>query len=336
MIDRERRAVNDWRTNVGEGGLRAVGVGGGATGQGADLILIDDPVKSRDEADSEVYREKVWEWYTDDIYSRLEPGGAIIVIMTRWHEDDLVGRILESDDAHNWEVINFPAIAEMDDMLGRAEGEALCPDRFDVARLLEIQKVMGASFQSLYQQRPTAVEGAIFKREYWQYYRQAPEFNLRVLSIDTAFKIKKENDYSVINFYGKTNTASYMMDRWKQKVEYPDLKRAVIACAERFNPHEILIEDKASGQSLIQELRRGTNLPIKAVQVDKDKIARANASVGFIEAGKLLLPESAPWLLDYIDTMAAFPNAAHDDDVDATTQYLTRHGFKTQREFLVV
>lgn len=334
-IDRERRAVSDWRTNIGEGGLRAVGVGGGITGQGGDLIILDDPIKSREEADSQIYRDRTWDWYTDDIYSRLEPNGSIVLIMTRWHTDDLAGRILQSDDAINWTVINFPALAENNDLLGRVSGEALCPDRFNTEQLLEIKAVMGASFQALYQQRPTAIEGAIFKREYWQYYKECPEFNLRVLSIDTAFKTKKENDFSVINFYGKTNTASYMVNRWKGKVEYPDLKRAVIECATNFQPHEILIEDKASGQSLIQELRRGTNLPIKAIQVDSDKIARANASVGFIEAGKLLLPMSAPWLLDYLDTMAAFPNFTHDDDVDATTQYLSRHGFKTMNEFRV-
>lgn len=330
----DRNAAGEWETPYG-GGMRAAGVGCGITGFGANLGLIDDPVKSREEANSPTFRDRVYNWYTDDFYTRLEPGAAIILIMTRWQVDDLAGRILQSDDGPNWEVINLPALAEKNDPLGRVEGEALCPERYDVAKLHELRQVLGASFQSLYQQRPSAVEGAIFKREYWQYYKVAPTFNLRVLSIDTAFKAKKQNDYSVINFYGKTNTASYMVDRWKARVEYPELKRAVIECANNFKPHEILIEDKASGQSLIQELRRGTNLPIKPVQVDTDKVARANASVGFIEAGKLLLPESAPWLLDYLDTMAAFPNGAHDDDIDATAQFLSRHGFRTVKKIFI-
>lgn len=332
-VDRERRSVNDWLTGKGEGGMRAVGVGGGATGMGADLGIIDDPTKSREEADSIVYREKVWDWFTDDFYSRLEPNAALIIIQTRWHEDDLVGRILASDDAANWVRIRLPALAELNDPLGRIEGEALCPDRYNVEALLQIQTVMKHSFQSLYQQRPSAVEGEIFKREYWRFYRALPNFNLKVMSVDTAFKTKAQNDYSVIGVFGKTDIKSCVIDRWKAKVEYPDLKRAVIEMANIHNPNEILIEDKASGQSLIQELRHTTSLPIIAVQVDSDKISRANASVGVIEAGKLELPESAPWLLDYMDNMAAFPNGAHDDDVDVTTQYLSRHGFNPAREF---
>lgn len=332
-VDRERKAVNDWLTGKGEGGMRAVGVGGGATGQGADLIIIDDPVKSRKEADSETYRDTTWDWYKDDLYSRLEPGGGIIVIQTRWHEDDLIGRLLADEEGDDWERIRFPALAELNDLLGRLEGEALCPERYNVDALLRIQQVMKHSFQSLYQQRPSAVEGEIFKREYWRFYRALPNFNLKVMSIDTAFKTKAQNDFSCIGVFGQTDTKSCMIDRWKAKVEYPDLKRAVIEMANIHQPNEILIEDKASGQSLIQELRHTTRLPIIAVQVDSDKISRANASVGVIEAGKLELPESAPWLLDYMDTMATFPNGAHDDDVDVTTQYLSRHGFNPAREF---
>ncbi len=335
QLSTERTAVSDWETPQG-GGLRSVGVGGGITGMGADYFFIDDPIKNREEANSQVYREKVWDCYKDDIYTRLEPGASIILIMTRWHEDDLAGRILASEDGPNWEVVNLPAFAESNDALGREIGQPLCPERYDTPRLLELQSVMGASFQALFQQRPSAIEGEIFKREFWPYYKQCSPYKMIVQSIDTAFKTKKENDFSVIHTYGLTDTKFQLIDRWKAKVEFPDLKRAVIAKAAEFAPNEILIEDKASGQSLIQELRRGTNLPIIAIKVDTDKISRAHASIGSIEAGRLELPESAPWLLDYIDTLAVFPNGVHDDDVDATTQFLSRHGFKPQKDYWVM
>jgi predicted phage terminase large subunit-like protein len=333
-LSNERTAVEDWETTQG-GGYRAIGVGGGITGQGGDLILIDDPVKSREEANSEAYRNRLWDWYTDDLYTRLEPGASIILIQTRWHQDDLAGRILASEDAKNWDVVNFPALAEAGDALGRAEGEALCPERYTREKLLEIQSIQKGNFQSLYQQRPTAVEGAILKREYWRYYKELPNTKKIVQSWDTAFKAKKENDFSACLTVGITDTAFYGIDRWKARVEFPELKRAVIQMAERYNPHEILIEDKASGQSLIQELRRETRLPIIPVQVDTDKVARANASTGVLEAGKFYLPEKGDWVLDFIDTCATFPNGAHDDDVDTLTQFLSRYGYRPSREFLI-
>lgn len=334
-ISRDRTAVEDWETMKG-GGIRAVGVGGGITGHGGNLIIIDDPVKNREEANSETYREKVWDWYTDDLYTRLEPGGAMILIMTRWHQDDLAGRILASEDGPNWTVINLPALAEgANDPLGRKEGDALCPERYSVDDLQKIRQVMGASFNALYQQRPTAVEGEIFKREYWRYYKALPKFELIVQSWDTAFKKKRHNDFSVCTTWGIAQTGFYLIHCWKDKVEFPELKRAVIAQAAAYQPNEILIEDKASGQSLIQEVRRETRLPIIAIPVDTDKIARAHASTPLLEAGRGFLPENAPWLADYVDELAAFPNGGHDDSVDSTTQFFTRHGFKPKREFLV-
>jgi hypothetical protein len=172
-LARDRAAVEDWETASG-GGVRAVGVGGGITGQGGNLIVIDDPVKSRDEAESLAYRDRVWEWYTDDLYTRLEPGGSIILIMTRWHDDDLAGRILASDTAVDWTVISLPALAESNDPLDRDEGEPLNPERYDTAALLDIKQTLGSrSFTALYQQTPIPAEGGMFKRSWWKYYTAA-------------------------------------------------------------------------------------------------------------------------------------------------------------------
>jgi predicted phage terminase large subunit-like protein len=317
----ERKAVSDWETLAG-GGLRAVGVGSGVTGQGGNLIIIDDPTKSREEANSEAYRAKVWDWFTDDLYTRLEPGAAMVLIMTRWHTDDLAGRILASPGASEWTVINLPALAEAGDPLGRSEGEALCPERYDEQQLATIREALGSSFTALYQQRPAAQEGELFKREWWRYYDAPPAFRRIVQSWDTSFKTSASNDYSCCTTWGETDTGFYLLDVWKRRVEFPELKRMVQALAETYKPHAVLVEDKASGQSLIQELQRDTSLPILPVKVDADKFARAAAVTPLIEAGRVHLPQGAPWLAEFLDSLATFPNGAHDDDVDSVSQAL--------------
>jgi predicted phage terminase large subunit-like protein len=318
----ERKAVSDWETAIG-GGLRAVGVGGGVTGQGGDLIMIDDPIKSREEANSLAYRDRVWNWYTDDLYTRLEPGGAIVLILTRWHQDDLAGRILSGEDAAQWTVVSLPALAEVNDPLGRAEGEALCPDRYDEDTLAQIKLVQGgSSFASLYQQRPSAAEGAIFKREWWRFFAAPPAFHRIVQSWDTAFKAGADNDYSVCTTWGEADNGYYLLDLWKRRAEFAALKQTAVTIADQFNPSVVLVEDKASGQSLIQELKRDTRLPVMAIKVDSDKVSRAYAVTPAIETGRVFLREGAEWLGGYVDTMADFPNAVHDDEVDSSTQAL--------------
>jgi len=174
VADSERKAAGEWEI-TGGGSFRAVGVGTGVTGRGAKLICIDDPVRSREDANSQAYRDRVWNWYRDDLYTRLEPGGAVILTMTRWHEDDLAGRILASEDAPNWTVVSLPALAEEGDPLGRAPGAALWPARFDETDLERIRTVLGTqSFTALYQQRPTALEGGLFKRAWFDIVQAVP------------------------------------------------------------------------------------------------------------------------------------------------------------------
>lgn len=219
LLSDERAAVSDWETAAG-GGMRAVGVGGGVTGRGADLIVIDDPVKSREEANSQAYRQRVWDWYRDDLYTRQEPGAAIVLILTRWHMDDLAGRILESPEGSEWTIVRLPALAEPNDPLGRAEGQALWPERYDEDELARIRATLGSSFEALYQQRPSALEGAIFRREWWRYFREQPKFTRIVQSWDTAFKAGQDNDYSVCTTWGEADNGYYLLDRWKRRVEF--------------------------------------------------------------------------------------------------------------------
>jgi len=325
VIIPERQAAHEWGTTTG-GSYYAVGIGGGLTGRGFDLGIIDDPVKDAEEAESEVYRERVWDWYTMVFRTRLAPGARIIVIMTRWHQDDLVGRLLaqQKDDptADQWDVVHMKAINE--------DGEALWPDRYPVDNLLKTRASMGTkAFISLFQGDPTIAEGEIIKREWWQYYEEPPEFSYKIQSWDTAFKDKQQNDYSVCTTWGIVRNAIYLIGLWRAKVEFPELKQGAEALYLKHKPRRVLVEDKASGQSLIQELRRHTRIPLLAIKVDQNKVARANAATPLIEAGKVYLPKNATWLHDFIEECSAFPNAAHDDMVDSLTQtinYLVNPG----------
>lgn len=291
----------------------AAGVGGGITGEGADLLIIDDPIKNQEEAESEVYRQKIFDWYRTTARTRLQPDGKICIIQTRWHVADLAGKILEQaktdKDADQWDVLNLPAIKD---------NQALWPEKYPIDTLNNIRASVGSrSFESLYQGQPTIAEGAVFRRDWWRYYKVRPVFKQIIHSWDTAFKTKSSSDYSVLTVWGVTATGYYLLDVIRQRLELPDLKRTAIMAAQRDHPAVIYIEDAASGQSLIQELKRETNLPIIAKKVDSDKVVRAYAVTPLIEAGRVFLPESAPWLLEFIEELSAFPNGEHDDQVDS-------------------
>lgn len=319
------------------GAYRSAGVGGGITGMGADIAIIDDPIKDAKEANSETVRNSVWDWYTTTLYTRLSPKSGILLGMTRWHQDDLAGRLLDEmkrGEGDRWQVISFPAIADEDEQ-HRSKGDALHPERYPVERLLKIKSAIGShAWNALYQQAPSDSAGGIFKTGWWQYFtpEALPPLKRVIQSWDTAFKTNTANDYSVCTTWGESVDGNlYLLDVWKEKVEFPALKRMVVSKAAQqwggLSPSAILVEDKASGQSLIQELRTGTRLSIVAIKVETDKVSRAYAVTPVIESKRVYLPEGAPWAADYVASLASFPNAAHDDDVDSTTQalaYLTR------------
>jgi predicted phage terminase large subunit-like protein len=306
------------------GSYYAVGRGGPITGRGCDLLLLDDPIKDREEANSETIRRALHEWYSHVAYTRLQPGGAIVLIETRWHMDDLAGWLLREHLDERWEVVSLPAIAETDEDF-RKVGSALWPERFPLLTLEQIRSSVGsAAWASLYQQRPAAAEGAIFQRAWWQFY-QPPlsiHFTRRVQSWDTAFKGGAENDYSVCTTWGVAEGGYYLLHLWRGRVEFPRLKQIFLTLAGEWKPSAILVEDRASGQSLIQELKAGTSLPVLAVKVDTDKVTRAQAVTPLIESGKVFVPSGASWLADFLDELATFPAGVHDDCVDSVTQAL--------------
>jgi predicted phage terminase large subunit-like protein len=284
--------------------------------------LIDDPIKDREESNSETVRNSLHDWFASVAYTRLTPNGAVIIIQTRWHEDDLAGWLLREHASEKWDVLSLPAIAEQDESF-RQEGDALWPGRFPLEALNRTRQVVGsAAWASLYQHRPAAAEGAIFKRGWWRSYREVPIFSQVVQSWDTAFKKGAESCFSVCTTWGLAENGYFLLNVWRGRVEFPELRRMLIALADQWKPTAILVEDRASGQSLLQELKSATTLPVLPVRVDSDKVSRAQAVTPLIEAGRVFVPEFAPWLADYIDEMAAFPTGNYDDAVDSTTQAL--------------
>jgi predicted phage terminase large subunit-like protein len=323
ILSEDSTAAHRFGTSQG-GSFFAVGRGGPLTGRGAHLLIVDDPLKDSQEASSETIRQGLHEWFTWVAYPRLAPGGAVILIQTRWHEDDLAGRLLADSTGNQWEVLNLPAIAESDEYF-RRKGEALWPERYDLAALERIRSMVGDRvFASLYQQKPAAAEGAIFKRAWWNTYKPPLEtpFVKVIQSWDTAFKTGAEHDYSVCTTWAVSANAYFLLHLWRGKAEFPEQKRMMTSLAEQWNPTEILIEDRASGQSLIQELKSSTLLPVISVKPDSDKQSRALATTPVIESGKVFLPENAPWVQDFLDEMSSFPNGLHDDIVDSVSQAL--------------
>lgn len=319
---------------VGRRGVyRSAGVFGGITGMGGDYIIIDDPLKNREDSASEILRDKVWEWYTSTLYTRLEKDGSILLTMTRWHEDDLAGRLLrlmEADPAADqWTVLNFPAIAEVvrhpEDT--RAEGEALWPMKYTVKQLEATKASIGTfDWNALYQQRPAPIEGGLFKREYWQYWDELPpKLAEWVQSWDCAFKATSTSDFVVGQVWARDGANRYLIDQVRGRMTFTETVQAIRRMSELYpQTHRKLIEDKANGSAVIDTLRREITGLIP-VQPQGGKEARAQAVSAVVESGNVYLPRKARWLGDFIEECAAFPNGAHDDQVDAMTQALIRY-----------
>lgn len=355
-LKKDNRAVDDWAL-TNESTYMAGGILSGITGNRANGLLIDDPVKGREDADSPTIREKTWEAYLSDLRTRLKPNGWIVIIQTRWHEDDLSGRILPDDwdgqsgwvtakDGERWYILCLQAQCEReDDPLGRQIGEWLWTDWFTPEHWEKEKRVQGSrNWEALYQQRPKPAEGSIFKRAWVKRYRTPPsDFMRLVISVDTAFKEDQHNDPSVFGLWGETeNRDYYLLDVWRDRVDYPALKRNLANFyLQRQRPADnALIEDKASGQSLIQELRAGLKvpgrptklfIPVVPIEPESSKLSRAIRVSPIVESGRLYLPEVAPWLINFESEFFGFPIATHDDQVDMVTQFLewavrTMHG----------
>jgi predicted phage terminase large subunit-like protein len=329
-----RQAVQEFIT-TGQGYRLATSTGGVLTGRGADIILIDDPLKP-EEALSAALRQAANDWFVHTLYSRLNDkrSGAIVIIMQRLHEDDLVGHVLALEP---WEVLSFPAIAEADEVhqietiwgprcFTRRRGEALHPDREPLETLEHIRRTIGEyNFAGQYQQSPAPLGGGMVKAEWFKRYREneRPErFERIVQSWDTANKATELSDFSVCTTWGVSGKRLFLLGVFRRRLEYPALKRAVREQQSLFAATEVLIEDKASGTQLIQELIEDGCHAVTRYQPTIDKIMRLHAQTTIIESGFVHIPEAAPWLAEYLHEMTVFPKGKHDDQVDSTAQFL--------------
>jgi predicted phage terminase large subunit-like protein len=335
----DKGAVQAWDIAGHLGGYYAVGVGGSPTGSGGDLIVIDDPIRSAADADSETVRDALWEWYTGTIRTRLEPGGSIILTATRWHDDDLTGRLLaaQTTGGEQWRHVHMPALNDA--------GDALWPERWSAESLRAIKGTVGGRvWSSQYQGDPIPAEGGMFKRHWWQPYRTLPELKRVELLMDSAFKEGVENDYSVIACWGTDgNGSAYLIRVWRDRVAFPELLKMAHKAhdwARAEFPHirvPLVIEDKASGQSALQTLKRplpqmdGSVLPALPViafpvKSTENKVARAEGVTPIVEGGRAFIPaQRNGWDLDaWIQEHERFPLGTHDDQVDTTSMALSR------------
>lgn len=310
-------AVNDWALDGRRGGMRAAGVGSGITGRGADLLIIDDPIKDAQAADSETIREATWEWYTRTAYTRLSPGGAVVVIGTRWHEDDLIGRLLAANTGE-WETLHLPAID--------ATGAALWPERYDVATLAQIQAAIGErAWQSLYQGRPIAETGGIFDRADFTVVDEAPAGGRQCRFWDfaaTARKMSGDPDYTVGLLMRLVGGRYYILDVVRRQENPAEIDRIVAAVAAQDGRETAVrweMEGGASGKRDSAHLARMlVGYDCRGVRPQGDKVLRSKRLASQAKAGLVCVMRAA-WNRAYLDEVTAFPYAAHDDQVDASS-----------------
>ena len=323
-LSRERYAVEDWQTEAG-GGVRAIGVGGGITGQGGGLIIIDDPVKNREEANSEAYRERCYDWYKDDLYTRQEPGCAIILIMTRWHEDDLAGRILASEEGPEWTVVSLPALAEDNDPLGRQPGQALCPERYDEKKLERIKRVEGRSWWALYQQRPQEMEGDFFKASWFSIVHALPA-NCQFLRYWDKAGSQGKGDYTAGVLIARASDGNFIVvdvvrGQWAAGEREKIIRQTAELDKQAHGRVTIWVEEEGGSggkESAEATIRNLAGFSVHTEHPTGSKEVRAEPFQAQAQVGNVNIM-AGDWNNEYLVELCSFPNAAHDDQVDATS-----------------
>jgi len=328
-LQADSKAAGRWNTNKG-GEYFAIGVGGAVTGKGADLLVIDDPHSEQEAAlaatNPEIY-DKVYEWYTSGPRQRLQPGGSIVIVMTRWGLRDLTGQVIKNAaqrGGDEWEVIEFPAILP--------SGSPLWPEFWSLDELSALKEELpNSKWQAQYQQQPTSEEGAIVKREWWKVWEkdEPPKCDFIIQAWDTAFETTNRSDYSACTTWGVWTTEEgetniILLNAFRARLEFFELKKKVMEEYKDYEPDALIVEKKASGISLYQELRR-MGVPVSEFTPSKgnDKITRLNAVSDIIQAGRVWVPNTN-WAEELIEEVASFPAGEHDDYVDSTTLALAR------------
>ena len=353
-VDPKVRAADEWlvrrlvghpdygRYAINPGGMSTAGVGGAFSGKGANLLLVDDPIKNSKDAQSPTMRESLWDWWGSTAYSRLEPGGVAMIVQTRWHEDDLAGRLIQSmkDGGEHWTVVSFPAIADADEDIPewkwrRAAGAPLWPERYPVERLLQIRDGGSLSaywWAALYQQRPQPDGGGLFRREYFRYFRNEPDYFVlvrpegerrvakadcrRLTYVDLAIEASTASDYFVATTVAVTpHNELLVLDVFREHLQGPDQLQQLKNINDNWRPGAFKIEAVGYQKSLVQQaIREG--LPALPVYADSDKVSRAQPIAARSQVGAVYFRAAAPWL-DVVETeLLQFPNGEHDDVVD--------------------
>ena len=316
------------------GGMISRGVGTGVTGQPANLMIIDDPIKNKKEAFSKSRRDLIYEEWLMSFKTRLAVGAKVILIMTRWHEDDLAGRLLAEEE--NIKLLRFPCECEeentaVEKALGRKIGDALCPEIGKDNKWLReyknglVSQEGSMTWNALFQGRPTAMEGNVIERDWWEYYEELPENMANyVMSVDAAFKDEDQSDFVAIQVWAKLQHDIYLIDAVKKHLNFPDTIMEIRRLRAMYPECKTtLIEDRANGSAIITMLRREMT-GIIAVQPNGSKMSRVQAILGAIESGNVHLPKHKRFTGDFVEECSAFPNAAHDDQVDCMSQALNR------------
>lgn len=340
-ISDKSSAVGRWEIEGHRGGMTAAGVGGPITGRGANVAIIDDPFKNHEEAQSETIRQKVVEWYKTTLATRLTPDGAIVLVQTRWHEEDLAGVLQRemAEGGEHWEIVSLPAIAEDGDILGRQPGEPLWPERFPLEALLVRKTILGSyRWEALYQQRPGPAAGNKFKRSWFRYFEiqgdavilHRPDAEPKRYPLnkcwcfqtcDPAGSEKTSADYFVLATWLVTPERDLLLrDVLRERLEGPDQPKLFRQGYGRWRPKPRFqaVETSGIGLTLFQELRR-SGLPVRALKAETDKLTRALPLMARMQAGSVYFLRGASWLEEYENELLVFPNGKHDDQVDATS-----------------
>lgn len=338
-----------WFENDKQGVMLASSVGGSVTGRGGDCLVVDDPIKA-EEAFSAAHRKSCISWFDNTFATRLNDRekGAIVIIQHRVHPEDLTGHLLAKklEEQYQYTTLTLPMVAEKDIIISYPiskkqhiykEGDILWENKIDRQGIAALKEDIGSfGWNAQCQQNPQEVGGSMIKREWIKYYKELPAYMAKYQSWDTALEAGTANDYSVGITAVVCDNGYYITDVWRQKVEAPDLERAVRQAYNKEIPEIVLIEKKASGHGLIQNLNRTTRMPIKAIEPVRDKISRLNEVIGLFEAGKIFLPEGASWMSAYVEELLMFPHGAHDDQVDATTQLLSHARNKKSQSIFAI
>ena len=337
-LQADSKSAGRWGTNKG-GVYNALGVGSGAAGMGADIFIIDDPHNEQDiiNGNTDVF-DQAWEWYMSGPRQRLQPGGGIIVVHTRWSKKDLIGRLLDyavkNPDADQWEYIEFPAIFNE----GDEDEKSLWPEFWPLPELKKIQSTIAPHlWNAQYMQNPTTEEGALIKKEWWQDWDrdEPPDCEFTILSLDAAQESHNRADYNAVTLWGvfymndpdtgysKANII--LLNAWKERMEFPKLKQAMLDDYQEWQPDAFVVEKKSNGAALYQEFR-AMGIPVSEFTPSKgnDKISRVNAVSDIFASGMVWAPLGHRWAQEVMEECSDFPNGEHDDFVDSTTQALMR------------